>query len=82
MQHPWHAHVLDVEVLAGHLRWNVDARHRLADDLVLLAVFGCRPAEREPEPGRHRLDRNRHAEQATVDELAVGDAPRSVGERR
>ena len=78
MQHPRHADVLDVEVLACHLGRDVDARHRLADDLVLARGLRLRPAEREPEPAGLRLDRNRHAEQATVDELAVGDAPRSV----
>ena len=81
MQHPGHADVLDVEVLAGHLGRDVDARHRLADDRVLARGLRLRPAEREPEPAGLRLDRNRHAEQTTVDELAVGDPPRSVAGR-
>ena len=78
VQHPRHANVLDVEVLARHLGRDVDARHRLADDRVLARGLRLRPAEREPEPAGLALDRNRDAEQATVDELAVRDSPRSV----
>ena len=78
VQHPRHADVLNVEMLARHLARNVDARHRPADDLVLARRLRPRSAKLEPESGSLAFDGDRDAEQAAFDELAVGDSPRGV----
>ena len=40
MQHAGHAKILHVGERAGHLGRDIKARHRLADDLEVLGVFG------------------------------------------
>ena len=69
MQHAGHAHVLHVDVLAGRLVRDVDARHVGADHLV----------------ARDRLLRRRagefHVERLVAEQRAVGDRLRSDGRR-
>ena len=64
VQHAGHAEVLHVGERAHHLAGDVDARHRLADDLEVLGVLG-----------RHRLlGIELDGEALAPDQLAIGDA--------
>ena len=75
VQHAGHAEVLHVGEAAGHLVRNVEARHRLADDLVVLRVL--RSAGFVVELEREDLAAD---ELAVADPLAAG-ADDAVGDR-
>src|SRR5262252_3702431 len=40
MQHPWNAHVMNIDCLTGHLRRQIKARYGFADGGVFLWVLG------------------------------------------
>ena len=78
VQHAGHVNVLRVGELRGELWWQIDARHRGADDLVIVRTFRANIG-RDFEVPANAGGGDVHVEMFAADEVAIGNLFGSAG---